>query len=130
LAEGIRPLPLDLPELQWDSFDPTRFIMDYDKNADIMYVRLPQARPATSIDLDEEVWLRVDPVTGEIVGFEIDDFELVFLRKHPELAAPWHEVRPRQTTEKVALVLRILLEFVRSMAGPHPQQPRLQPHAS
>ena len=129
MAEGLKPMPLDLPKLKWESFDPARFVMDYDKTTDILYVRPPKARAATSVDLDEDVWLRVDLATGEIVGFEIDDFELVFLKKHPELAAPWHEIRPKAPTEKMALVLAIFLEFLRSLASPHPQQPRLEPRA-
>jgi len=130
LADGMKPLPLDLPEVKWDSYDPARFVLDYDKKADIMYVRLPEARPATTIDLNDEVWLRVDLETGEIVGFEIDDFELVFLKKHPEIAAPWHETRPKRSDEKMAFVVAVLFELLRSLIGAHPQQLQFRPHAS
>ena len=130
MAEGLKPLPLDVPEPKWDSFDPRRFVLDYDKDTDIMYVRHAQPRPGTNIDISEEVWLRIEPETGEILGFEIDDFELVFLKRHPELAALWKDVRPKATAERVAFVISVFLEFLKSLAGPHPQQPRLQPHAS
>ena len=126
-GRGLKPVPLDVASPKWESFDPAQFVLDYDKKTDILYARPAQPRAATSIDVDEEIWLRMDPITGEIVGFEIDDFQLVFLKKHPEIAAAWYEESTkRQARDRVTLVLTILVELLRRIAGSHPQQPRLQ----
>lgn len=123
-GRGIKPMPLDVPILKWDSFDPARFVVQYDKKADILYAHTPKPRRATSIDIDEEVWINVDLETGEIVGIQIDDFELVFLKKHPEVAAVWPGAKPR-ASDRVTFFLTIILEFLRSLVGESPQQPRL-----
>lgn len=62
--------------------------MEYDKSADTLYMRVGKSCPATSIDLNREIWARIDPTTGNVVGFEIEGFREVFLVKHPEMPRP------------------------------------------
>ncbi|HYM15834.1 MAG TPA: hypothetical protein VEZ14_09760 [Dehalococcoidia bacterium] len=134
MAEGetVAPMPLDLPMPKWHEFDPGRFVLDYDKSADVLYVLPAQPRPATSIDLDEEVWLRLDLTTGEVLGFEFEAFQSVFLVKHPEIAAVWRRDHGRTTpvSEGKPPLLDALLNYLRSLMGSnnHPQQPRLIPN--
>ena len=61
-----------------------QFEVSYDDESDIMLMQSRVKRPAVSIDLNGEAWIRVDPQTGEIVGVEIEGFQEVFLRNHPE----------------------------------------------
>ena len=85
-------------------------------------LRLPDATPT----VDGEFWLRADPETGEVCGVEIEDFEAVYLKKHPELAVIWSEAegheRPQLPAEVripfVERILRQLRALDRAKAGP------------
>jgi hypothetical protein len=70
------------------------FILVYHEDEDTLFVRPDNPRPATSLDWNGEVWIRIDLESGEVVGLEIDDFEGFFLKKHPELALAWQQVKP------------------------------------
>ena len=74
----------------------------------------------------EKFGLGVDPENGEVVGLEIDDFEAIFLKRHPELAEAWAEVKPRRHRKKVreyteSFVL-IIFNFLQAFLRDNPQQ--------
>lgn len=106
------------------------FEIVYDDNEDVFFARPSIPRPATSLDWEGEIWVRVDPNTGEIVGLEIEDFETVFLKKHPALAKAWQEVKPlccRKRTNKYedeswASFLRIIYAFFSEFFSDNPAQ--------
>jgi len=106
------------------------FLLVYHDDEDAFFLRTEQPRPAVSFDWDGDIWLRVDPCNGEIVGLEIDDFESVFLRKYPELANAWKEVKPLCHRKKMTIpdenswgaFLRIILEFLRTLVRDNPKQ--------
>jgi hypothetical protein len=109
------------------------FITVYHDDEDTLFLRPQEPRPAVSYDWDGEVWLRLNPYNGEIVGFEIDDFESVFLQKYPEIANAWKEVKPLCHRKKKSLpqetnweaFLIIILEFLQTLLRDNPQQARL-----
>lgn len=45
--------------------------LDYDKEADVLYVTLGNPRRAISRDVGDDVLLRLDPETGEVVGMTL-----------------------------------------------------------
>ena len=53
----------------------TEYTLTYHEDEDTLFIRPSIPRPATSFDWNGELWIRVDPINGEIVGLEIDDFE-------------------------------------------------------
>jgi uncharacterized protein YuzE len=73
------------------------FEVMYHGGSDTLFLRPSEPRPATSIDWNGELWIRVDPATGEVVGLEIGDFETIFLKKHPDVATAWEEAKPRMS---------------------------------
>ena len=86
---------LEIPKIDVTTLDNIKhFVLTYHEQEDTLFMRPNEARPATSFDCNGEFWLRVAPETGEIVGVEVNDFEAVFLKKHPELAKAWKEVKP------------------------------------
>lgn len=111
----------------------THFDLIYHEDEDVLFARPKTARPATSLDWDGEFWIRVDPETGEIVGFEIDDFEAIFLKKHPILAKAWQEAKPMCRTKRTEKYedaswesfLRIMYEFLMQFLKENPIQPTL-----
>jgi len=73
-------------KINWKTLRNIRsFDAEYDMERDILLLQSKKRCPAISIDVDGEMWFRVDPSTGEIVGLEIEDFREVFLKKHPEI---------------------------------------------
>ncbi len=106
------------------------FIPVYHEDEDTFFLRPEEAHPATSVDWCGEFWIRVDPENGEVVGVEVEDFEAVFLKKHPELAIAWKEAKPlccRKRSHKYEETtlegfLRIILEFLQTFLRENPQQ--------
>ena len=94
------------------------FQISYDKELDTLYLSDQPVQPATSIDWDGELWFRVIPENGKITAIEIEDYELVFLKKHPELDPPWRQVKKKITNNKVDASVStfgsILLSFLKS----------------
>ena len=73
-------------KINWETIQNIEnFDAEYDAERDIFYMHSKKQRPAVSIDIDGEIWLRVDPLNGEIIGIEIEDFREVILKKHPEI---------------------------------------------
>jgi uncharacterized protein YuzE len=72
----------------------THFVLTYHEDEDTLFIRPSMPQPATSFDWNGEIWIRVNPTNGEVVGLEIDDFEAIFLKKYPEIAVAWESVKP------------------------------------
>ena len=91
----------------------------YNSDEDILFIRPEIPRPAVSYDLNGELWIRFDPETKEIIGLEIESFESVFLKQHPEIAKVWKTAKPHCTHKKTRIAddeictsfLRILFSF-------------------
>ncbi|OGO22836.1 MAG: hypothetical protein A2Z28_03200 [Chloroflexi bacterium RBG_16_51_9] len=119
------------PQLNLNTIDNLKtFDIVYDDSHDVFFARPSTPRPATSLDWEGEIWLRIDPETGDIVGLEIDDFESVFLKKYPALAKAWQEVKPlchrkrtdRHEDESWESFLRIMYVFFRDFIKNNPSQ--------
>ncbi len=90
-------MKFDNVQMDFSTMDNIKhFAPVYYGNEDILFLRPDKPRPATSIDCNGEIWIRVDPENGEVVGLEIDDFEATFLKRHPELAEAWAEEKSRR----------------------------------
>ena len=111
---------------KWNAFIQADITGDYDRKRDVLYICKVSAedKPAVSVDVSGEFWLRVDPETSEIVGIEIEDFKAIFLEKHPEVARPWHQaergIRPRP--ERKSPVLTLIVEFLKEIFSSQPRQ--------
>jgi len=56
--------------------------IDYDKDSDILYIKMGSARPTISIDTYDGNLMSVDPTTDEVVGITL----LGFKQRHLENA--------------------------------------------
>ena len=84
--------PAEIPPLRWPEIQRVQF--SYTGNIDgleidSLLVLFQENRPASSLDVDGELWVRYDPESGEVIGIEIDDFERFFLGKYPVLGHEW-----------------------------------------
>ena len=109
------------------------FQLVYHDDEDVLFIRSDPPRPATSFDVEGEIWIRFDPEMGEVVGFEIEDFEAIFLKKYPELAEAWAEAKPlchRKNKKKGTDMtwesfLLIIVNFFLAFLRENPQQAEL-----
>jgi len=53
----------------------------YDKDGDVMDISLGKPKAAISEEVDDDIVVRIDPNSREIVGFTIINFLSVFLRR-------------------------------------------------
>ena len=105
------PVTFEIPELNLDPLleHPETLTTRYDQNLDTFFVHVgPQARPGVSLYLNDEIYIRYDPQTGEVIGLQVENWERVFLKHHPQAASQWQATtsrRPRLTLrERLSLV--------------------------
>ena len=101
------------PNPRFPRIKPEKLQIIYDKLGDILIVHLGPSGPASSLDVDGEYWLRMNPASREVYGIEIEGFEAGYLRRHPDIAELWMGAGGREGTElrpesRLALVKRIL----------------------
>ncbi|MBI2760018.1 MAG: hypothetical protein HYX51_01165 [Chloroflexi bacterium] len=129
MARGLEPIIPDLSKAQ--SLPPMdAFVSHYDIERDVLSFQLGNPRPAVSIDIDGEFWVRYVPETGEIVGFEIEDFVRVYLIGHPDILATAVEAAfggPEQSAEPakpksdlVGSLVAATRRYTSSQGGPLP----------
>ena len=102
----------------------------YHSDEDILFIRPKNSSPAVSYDLEGELWLRFDPSTKEVLGIEIENFQSVFLKKHPEIAKIWKDAKPFCINKKTRTAdedicesfIRILLSLFDDLFVKNPQQ--------
>lgn len=73
---------IDLSSLKRNS---DNFDVSYNAKRDILFLQVKNPPPAISFDCKGLFWVRVNPLTGEVVGIEIEDYRKVFLKKYREL---------------------------------------------
>lgn len=64
--------------------------VNYDRKRDTLTVSVKEPGPALSIDMGDGMWMQIIPATNDVVGFEIEDFRRIFLRRNPAIAEAWH----------------------------------------
>ena len=72
----------------------------YDREADVLYVSKGHPEFTDNVELNNNIILRLDPATKEIVGFTIIDFAGRFASKTPSLAIPLHTTFERIATKR------------------------------
>ena len=69
--------------IDFDTINSIRsFIINYDKEIDSLMLQPETPIPAVSVDWDGDLWVRVNPDKGKIVGIEIEGFREFFSKKY------------------------------------------------
>jgi len=121
----------DSPQLNKDTMENLKGLIPiYHAEEDVLFIRSSNPRPSVSYDWEGELWIRFDPHTKEVVGIEIENFESVFIKKHPEVTKIWKEVKPfcKDKKDRVEIddicvsFIRILLSFFNDLFKDTSQQ--------
>lgn len=115
----------DLPAPLFPKLDLKRTKISYDAEGDILILLFETGKLATSVD-QGEFWLRMDPITGDVYGIEIENFEAAFLNGHPDLVAAWNESkhdlqRPQAGSAREPFIRRILTSLEPLALPPSPR---------
>ena len=89
-APSIKINPLDI-----DSIDQDKLWAHYDPEADsiVIYLTGGPVR-AVSVHIGNDAYIKVNPKTGDIVGFHIEAWERNFTPIHPEIQSIWRRLQP------------------------------------
>ena len=60
----------------------------YDREADVLYTSLGHHKYTDYVEVNDDLILRLDPVTKEVVGFTIVDFLAHFSEPLPQMRIP------------------------------------------
>jgi len=116
-ALGFKP---KLPQL--DALDPQDILVRYHRYTDELYVHFfGHALPAISVDVNEYLYLRVNPETQQVVGLQFEAFLARAVRSEPrwlwlaelakippdELDAIRREISPKQQWQSVFAELEL-----------------------
>jgi uncharacterized protein YuzE len=82
--------PLDVDEL-----DQNKLWVHYDPEADsiVIYITGAPVR-AISVHVGNDTYLKVDPKSGDVVGFHIEAWTRNFVPEHPEVQSVWNKMQP------------------------------------
>jgi uncharacterized protein YuzE len=89
-VHSLKINPLDI-----DSIDQDKLWAHYDPEADsiVIYLTGGPVR-AISVLVGDDIYLKVNPKTGDIVGFHIEVWERKFTPAHPEVHSIWRRLQP------------------------------------
>lgn len=86
--------PIEFKHTYVDRQDPAQVQFDYDRQLDTLFIDLDAPPgPRSTYYLDDGVNIVFDPSTNEIVGFRVEDWQIVFLQRHKDLRRSWRWYR-------------------------------------
>ena len=97
-----------------DEIDQNKLWVHYDPEADsiVIYITGIPVR-AVSVHMGNDTYLKVDPKSGDIVGFHIEAWERNFTVAHPEIQSVWDQMKPdRESVFDWNHLLRMLALWV------------------
>ena len=110
IKESLQPYIVNkINGLQLDAIDQNKLWVHYDDEADSLVIYLT-SKPecAISVALDRDTYLKVNPTTGDIVGFHVERWQRAFLPEHADLQEMWDKLIPRSVETHWPALLRIL----------------------
>ena len=112
-----------------DTIDQERLWVHYDDEADSMVIYITGSPVfAVSVEIEDDTYIKVDPVTNNIVGFHVEAWTRHFLPNHPDLQAVWQTIETTSPPSPkwnpllrmVALWMIFMLKSEHSLPSPLP----------
>jgi hypothetical protein len=86
---------MQINPLHVDTINQDKPWVHYDEEADSMVIYITGAPVfAISVHIEDDTYLKVNPATGDIVGFHVEAWKQNFLPSHPELQTVWQTLQP------------------------------------
>ena len=77
---------VDHPLIDLNAADVEQLVFRYDRDSDTLLVHLHgRARPAVSIEVGDNAYVRFDRAANEVVGLHLENFLQAIVPKHPRL---------------------------------------------
>lgn len=110
IKESIQPYTVKkINGLHLDAIDQNHLWVHYDDEVDSLVIYLTgKPERAISVALDDDTYLKVNPATGDIVGFHVEAWQRAFLPAHAELQAIWHQLLVSPLTADGQPLLRMI----------------------
>lgn len=101
--------PITINPLVTDAIDQRNLWVHYDEVADSLVIYLTgKPERAVSMELDSDAYLKINPATGDIVGFHIEAWQQGFLPAHADLQEAWRKLKPITATPDWDYLLRMV----------------------
>ena len=92
-----------------DAIDQNNLWVHYDEEADSLVIYLTgKPERAVSVELENDAYLKVNPTTGDIVGFHIEAWQQAFLPTHASLQEAWRKLGPTAVAADWDYLLRMV----------------------
>lgn len=86
---------LTINPLNVDVLDQNKLWVHYDPEADSIVIYITGApMRAVSVHMGNDIYLKVDPRSGDVVGFHIEAWARNFVPEHPEVQSVWNKMQP------------------------------------
>lgn len=110
IKESLQPYAVNkINGLHLDAIDQNKLWVHYDDEADSLVIYLTgKPERAISVALDRDTYLKVNPITGDIVGFHVEAWQRAFLPDHADLQEIWDKLTPRSVETDWPALLRVL----------------------
>lgn len=91
---------LEINPISMETIELDKLWAHYDDEADSLVIYLTGGPVrAVSVLLDEDTYAKVDPLTGEIVGFHVEGWERQFVPEYPTIRSSWNRLTPRLSND-------------------------------
>jgi hypothetical protein len=113
------PMLLEIPTLDYNIIQeaqPTDYIINYDRDLDTLFIYW-KAKPdlAAHRYLKDGVYALYDPATLRVLGFQIEEFERLFVVRYAIIGDAWRKTplfwRTRTRKELVQALLKTIANF-------------------
>lgn len=114
-------MKVDLDSFVSLKVDPDLLWVNYDEVTDsiIMYITGEPTR-SVAVALGDNIYAMVDPKTSQVVGFQFEAWEKVFIPAFKQATQTWNEVKPNLTSGWSYNLQTLVLWFV-AMLQSHPK---------
>jgi uncharacterized protein YuzE len=103
-------------------------VADYDAELDTLFVYFNDGPlPGVYDYVGGEVWVLYDPETLQVIGFQVENFEAVFLRKYAEVALLWQASQAAPSPASLEEVAYAVAEIGQRLIHGGPAVPVMRP---
>ena len=97
---GKRP-QFQIQDFEGDPIDPSQLWVNYDAESDSVVIFLTGTpQPSVSIYTDNGLYVMVDPKDRKLIGFQVENWEKVFVPAHAEIQAAWSPIKKTKSNTK------------------------------